>query len=133
MSPTVLSTGINEIREILTTLNNEGQFALSVLTDGEGLPIAAASKDGVDPERHSANVAMIQNTINSLVSRIGLAKLGEIAINDVEGRKLVCKPIYLEGKHLILAILLPKKATRYRKLLNQASSRIKLVWDKNWQ
>jgi predicted regulator of Ras-like GTPase activity (Roadblock/LC7/MglB family) len=132
MTPTVLSSGVNDIRSILTELNEQGGFNISILTDVQGLPIASASRDGVDPEQHSANVAIMQKSISQLVNRLGMKETDEISIFDSAGQRLVCRPIQVNSHNLILAVIVPDKRKAYRKVLNHSVSQIRRVWSQYW-
>lgn len=132
MTPTVLSSGVSEIRSILTSLNEQGGFNISILTDVQGLSIASASRDGVDPDQHSANVAIIQKNVSQLVNRLGMDGANEISIFDSNGQRLVCRPFLVNSHHLILAVIVPDKRKAYRKALNQSVSQIRRVWAQYW-
>ncbi|MFZ5807810.1 MAG: hypothetical protein ACOY16_00860 [Chloroflexota bacterium] len=132
MTPTVLSSGVNDIRSILTELNEQGGFNISILTDVQGLPIASASRDGVDPEQHSANVAIMQKSISQLVNRLGMKETDEISIFDSAGQRLVCRPIQVNSHSLILAVIVPDKRKAYRKVLNHSVTQIRRVWSQYW-
>ena len=48
-------SGSNELNSLLKQINAEGEFPISVLTDHQGLAIAWAASNGMDPERQSAD------------------------------------------------------------------------------
>jgi predicted regulator of Ras-like GTPase activity (Roadblock/LC7/MglB family) len=122
------STGTAEIGRLLARLNQEGGFDLSVLTDREGLPIASAAEPGQDPEVHAAVVALVQKTAIQVRNYIGFASTSEIMINDVRGRRLICRPFDIKDHEFILAVLIPDKTKSYRRLTNNAVNGIQKFW-----
>jgi predicted regulator of Ras-like GTPase activity (Roadblock/LC7/MglB family) len=122
------STDNTEISRLLAKMNQEGGFDLSVLTDHEGLPIASAAEPDQDPEVHAAVVALVQKTALQVRNYIGFASTNEIMMNDIRGRRLVCRPFYIKGHEFILAVLIPDKTKTYRRLTNSAVNRIQKLW-----
>jgi predicted regulator of Ras-like GTPase activity (Roadblock/LC7/MglB family) len=123
-----IPTGTIELSRLLAKMNQEGGFDLSVLTDREGLPIASAAAPGQDPEVHAAVVALVQKTALQVRNYIGFASTNEITLNDVKGRRLVCRPFNIKDHEFILAVLIPDKAKSYRRLTNNAVNVIQKLW-----
>jgi predicted regulator of Ras-like GTPase activity (Roadblock/LC7/MglB family) len=127
------SSGSSELNQLLLSLNNEGGFAFSVLTDSQGLAIASSAKQGYDPDLHSAVVALVQKTIAQVGPRIGLSQAEEISVFTQDGQRLICRFFDAAEYHLILAVIVPGKEQKYRRLTNQAISDICQVWSKYWK
>ncbi len=118
----------NELNRLLAQLNQDGGFTISVLTDSQGLPIAAAGKDGLDSERQSAIVAMIQKTVSQVGNRLGMTEAEEISIYDSLGQRLVCRSFSANSHSLILAVTIPGSQITYRRLTRQAIAAITRIW-----
>ncbi len=112
--------GTTKLTQMLADMNAEGGFSVAVLTDRDGLPIASAAQPGEDTDRQSAIVALVQRTAVQVRDRLGMAETDEISMFDAEGRRLVCRPFSVNGHEMILAVLVPDKQIKYRRLTNQA-------------
>ncbi len=117
-----------ELNRLLAQLNHDGGFTISVLTDAQGLAIAYAGQNGIDPEKHSAVVAIIQKTISQVGTRLGMISTDEITFNDSMGQRLVCRAFKVNSHDLILAVSIPHNQMSYRRLTNQAIAAISRVW-----
>ncbi len=117
-----------EINRLLEQLNTDGGFTISVLTDSQGLPIASAGDSALDPDRQSAVVALIQKTVSQVGNRLGMEGADEISFNDAHGQRMVCRPFKINAHDLILAVMIPKGQTSYRRLTNQATAAISRIW-----
>jgi len=122
------NSGSTELSQLLATMNEQGKFSISVLTDKHGFPIASAAQPGQDPYTKSAVVALVQKTALQASSQLGMAQTDEISMYDTEGRRLVCRPFSANGHDMILAVLVPTKHQTYRRLTNQAVSAICKSW-----
>lgn len=123
-----ISSITKELNRLLAQLNDEGGFTISVLTDSQGLAIAFAGQDGMDPERQSAIVAIVQKTISQVGLRLGMTATDEVSIYDSTGQRLVCRPFNVNSHNLILAVTIPNHQTSYRRLTNQAITAICRTW-----
>ncbi|MGB8647203.1 MAG: roadblock/LC7 domain-containing protein [Anaerolineae bacterium] len=112
--------GTTKLTQMLAEMNAEGGFEIAVLTDKDGLPIASATIPGEDTDRQSAVVALVQRTAVQVSDRLGMAATDEISVFDAQGRRLVCRPFDINGHEMILAVLIPDKQKKYRRLTNQA-------------
>lgn len=124
----VSSTGSLLLSEVLQEMNQEGNFSISVLTDRQGFPLAAASKEGEDPEMQSAVVALIQKTARQTENQLGMSETDEISLFDTQGNRLVCRPFSVNGRYLILAVQMPDRNQPYRRLTNKAIREIQRAW-----
>ena len=84
-------SGSEILSTILTEMNEEGGFPISILTDKEGLPIAWAASDGTDPDRQSAVVAFVQKTSVQVSKQLGLTDVDEVSFCYANGQHLVCR------------------------------------------
>ena len=121
--------GTTKLTQVLTDMNAAGGFPIAVLTDRDGLPIASATAQGEDTDRQSAIVALVQRTAVQVEERLGMAQTDEICLFDAEGKRLVCRPFEISGYKMILAVLVPDKEKKYRRLTNQALAAIRQTWN----
>jgi predicted regulator of Ras-like GTPase activity (Roadblock/LC7/MglB family) len=108
-----------EVGGILRELNRAGGFAATVLTDGQGLVLAAESAPGQDANAQAAVVALVEKTAGRVVQQLGMAPTDEISVFDAQGRRLVWRPFAIGEKTLILSVLVLDKGKSYRQLTNR--------------
>lgn len=125
-------SGSMELNKLLAQMNSSDGFSISVLTDQQGLAIASAAADGLDPERQSAVVALVQKTAIQVGRQLGMAQADEISLFDTSGQRLICRPFQADGHELILAVMVPARGKSYRRATNQAISEIRRVWKQFW-
>lgn len=121
-------SGADILIEILTDMNREANFQMSVLTDKEGLPIASAFSNGSDPERQSAVIAFLQKTAVQVSKQLGMDEIDEISFSYVDGQHLICRPFSIDSNRLILAIIVIDRDQSYRRITNRALTEIKNIW-----
>ncbi len=121
-------SGSAEIANLLTKMNEEGGFPVSVLTNRQGFSIASAVAPDQDPEKHSAVVALVQKTASQVREQLEMAKTDEISVFDTNGQRLVCRPFDTNGHNLILAVIIPDRHTCYRRLTNKTVNAIRRLW-----
>lgn len=124
-------SGSKKLHLLLDSLNQNGNFSITVLTDAQGLPIASAARPGYDPERQSAVVALIQRMALQASSRLGL-DMDEICLNAADGQRLVCRAFNVGSNQLILAVLINNREQSHRRLTNRAVQNIAQVWQSYW-
>ena len=127
------TSGIQEINSILSHLNEQGQFLLSVLTDAQGLPIASISSGEVDMDRQAAVVAVIQKSAVQVSKQLGMGLAEEIVVHDDGGQRLICRSVHSGDHEFILAVLITDKNQSYRRYTNSAITSICRVWAKYWE
>lgn len=127
----VIETSIQyaELTDIMQALNDRGNFVISVLTDESGLLLASSDQNPDTSEMQSAVGAQVQGLVQRVVRHLSMAEPEEITLNDVEGKRLVCRPFRLGDATVILAVLIPTKGQAYRKLMNQAIRSIQQTWN----
>lgn len=119
----------NRFVETLAQMNIEAGFPLSVLTNSQGLLIASSVSDlGQDPNKQSAVVAKVRETAHLVRSQLKMGVTDEISVYDEDGRRLVCRPLSLNGYDLILAVLVPTRGQAYRRATNNAINDIRKAW-----
>lgn len=133
MAQKTTTSGSKELNQILSNLNQEGEFSISVLTDEQGLPIASSTANGLDPDRQSAVVAVVQRTTLQVGKRLSMAQADEMALFTVDGQRLIVRFFTTTKHNLILAITIPNKEQTYRRLTNQAITDIRRVWSQYWE
>lgn len=126
-------SGTNKLNKVLTEMNQRAGFPISVLTDAQGLAIASAAQSGLDTDRQSAVVALIQKMAVQVARQLGLGVTDEISLNDENGQRLICRPFQINDHEMILAVIVPDKAASYRRATNQAISEIRSTWKKFWE
>ncbi|MCJ7677432.1 MAG: hypothetical protein MUO35_06905 [Anaerolineales bacterium] len=118
--------GPANLTEALLSLNTRGSFLITVLTDAEGLLLASAPSPGWDAEKQAAVVALVQRAARQ-AEDISLGAADEVAIRDVAGRRLVCRPFEVDGQILLLSVLMDA-AKPYRRLTNDAVREVRRSW-----
>jgi predicted regulator of Ras-like GTPase activity (Roadblock/LC7/MglB family) len=127
------TSGSTQLNSLLTQINSEGQFPISVLTDFQGLAIAWAASTKMDPERQSAVVAFIQKAAVQVSRQLGMADTDEISFYDINGQHLVCRPFQVDQYGLILAVIVPNRDHSYRRATNRAVREIRQIWKTFWE
>lgn len=125
-------TGSQKLNQLLSGMNAAGGFRMSVLTDKQGLSIASASANGIDPERQAAAVAFAERLAAQVTRQAGLGNTDELAFNYESGQRLICRMFQAGDHELILAVLVPPGAPGYRRATNRAIHEIKNTWKKFW-
>lgn len=121
------------LTKIVEDMNQTGNFLVSVVTDLNGLPIVFAAREGFDPDRQSATVALVKKIINQNEKRMGMAQAEEISIVDTDGHLLICRSFTANQHDLILAVLMASRQQSYRRITAHAISEISRVWSKHWK
>lgn len=121
------------LNEILETLNNEGRFPISILTDSQGLSIASAASEGMNADKQSAVVAFIQKTAVQVSKQLGFSGSEEISLTDNDGRHLVCRSFKANGFDLILSVMINDRSASYRRLTSNAIHKITDLWSEYWE
>ena len=128
----MVSTAQQEYLELITILKDlavQGGYTLAVITDQNGLPIASSDIDQQVSEAQSAVVAQVQNVVLRALGHLSMSAPEEIVLNDIDGRKLVCRQFFCGDAAVVyLAVLVPNRTKSYRKLMNQAIRSIQKVW-----
>ncbi len=115
--------------ETLNHMNSEAGFPMSVLTNSDGLLIAASDGgEHYDPNRQSAIVAKVRQAASLVRSQVEMGVTDEITVFDEDGKRLVCRPLALNGYELILAVLVPNRGQAYRRATNNAIAGIRQAW-----
>jgi hypothetical protein len=117
------------LADILKGLAQEGEFSIAVLTDRNGLPLASSDGDQFTSEAQSAVVAQIQNVVIRALGNISMSTPDEISLNDIDGRKLVCRQFPTGDGTVYLAVVMPNRSKPYRKAMNRAIRLVQQVWD----
>lgn len=120
--------GSARLAELLATMNEDGNFSISILTDRQGFPIASAATPDQDPEVQAAVVALVQKTAVQARQQLGMAQTDEISLFDAQGQRLVCRPFDANGHDMILAVRIPNRNQSYRRLTNIAINNIRRIW-----
>ena len=110
----------------LRMLNSRGEFLITVLTDAEGLLLASAPSPGWDAEKQAAVVALIQRAARQ-AQAASMDTADEVAIRDVTGRRLICRPFEVDGQMLLLSVLM-EAGRPYRRLTNDAIRDVRRAW-----
>ena len=116
------------LHEILDQMTMRGGFTLSVLIDENGFPIAYSGGDENTSEAQSAAIAHIQKWIEQALGQIDMAEPDELALNDTNGCRLVCRSFETSNGRLFLAVQIPNRYQPYRKAMNHTIRSIKSSW-----
>jgi predicted regulator of Ras-like GTPase activity (Roadblock/LC7/MglB family) len=126
-------SGSQAISQLLEQLTQEEGFIVSVLTDSQGLSLAATASDGMDSDVQSAAVAQVQKAAAQVGKQLGMAQASEIILNDANGQQLICRPFYVSGQDLVLAVTVQKKGQTYRRAMNRTIAEIQRIWQRYWE
>lgn len=122
-----------QLEQVLMVLNQQGGFTLSVLTDLQGFAIASSAAPGERTEVQAAAVALVQKTAAQARDQLGMSSTDEISVFDQEGRRLVCRPFGADDRRLILAVMVPHRHQRYRRLTNEALRTVRDILRVLWE
>ncbi len=126
-------SGSGKLNQLRIEMNQKGGFPISVLTDAQGLAIASAARSGLDTDRQSAVVAFVQKMAGQVTRQLGMGATDEIALNDENGQRLICRPFQVNGHELILAVMVSEKDASYRRATNQTIHEIRRTWKQFWE
>ena len=126
-------SGSSQLNNLLANMNIQEDFPISILTDAQGLTIAWAASEGIDPERQSAVVAFVQKTAVQVSRQLGMASTDEISLFDANGQKLVCRPFTIDNDTMILAVMVADRNNSYRRVTNHAIHEIRRIWKIFWK
>lgn len=132
MTPNAKS-GFDMLTNILYDMNNNGKFALSILTDKDGLPIVSAAYDGSIPERQAAVIGFIRKTSLQVCKLLGWKDLDEITYAFANGSILVNRPFNVKDNQLTLATIVTDKTHPYRDVMSLAINEIQKAWEFYWK
>lgn len=107
------------LQGILEVLNQRGSFTASVLTDSDGLPLAAITKGANELAEVLAAVApLVERMAQRSNERAGLSAADEVVISNANRSRLVCRFFEANQQRLILACLVPNPVS-FRRVMNQ--------------
>ncbi len=109
-------------------LTEHGSKFLAVIVAGDNDRVLAAyARRGLDQATLEAPLATVRRVFNNPDSRAALVDLAESVFYDLDGRRLVCRPLQLEGEIVLLIVLTPAEKA-YRRDLNTLVREINRVW-----
>jgi predicted regulator of Ras-like GTPase activity (Roadblock/LC7/MglB family) len=111
------------LQELVTRARQAGDFQAVVLTSADGLPIATAPPD-YDGDLIAAMVALLRRVGHEARSELGMEEMDEVTIYDRDRIRLVCRYLNVDGKWLILAVLVPPNRP-YRRVTNRLLRRVR--------
>ena len=112
--------------QTLHKMNNEGNFKASVLSMGDGLPLAS-SPTHYEDETAAAMVTLLNETAKRINNQLQLPQVEEISIVGDDRTRLICRYCTVDDNELLLMILAPPDQT-YRRLTKQAMKEIERIW-----
>lgn len=128
MPNVAIPTGSMELGNMLREMVNDGDFAISVLTDENGFPIASAVRSEQNTEMLAAVVAVVQRIAHQIKSQLAMGQIDEIAVCDETNRTLICRPFLVREHRMILGVMLAHRKQAYRRLSNKAVRSVKDSW-----
>ena len=118
--------GFNELLEAqLRRLNLEGQFLASLVSDVQGLPIAAVDSE-YNTEMIAALSALVRDVSHRAETQLGFKKMDEVSLVDDDKVRLVCRYFQVGGSTYVLSCVIPAYQT-YRRLTNTALREIEKI------
>ena len=109
---------IDELNAYLDLANQEGDLLISVLIDRRGDVIASSTNLPHVPDVEPEAAAQLQASVVRASRSLGLDQVHEVTIEDILGRRLICRPIELDGQAITLAVLTSTRK-RCRRWLNR--------------
>ncbi|NDJ85803.1 MAG: hypothetical protein GYB66_07950 [Chloroflexi bacterium] len=101
-------------------------FLVIALVDEQNNVVAESARAGLDAESASAPVETARRIFNNPESRRALQNLQESLFYDLDGRRLVCRPVQFRGQpHLLIILAAAERA--YRRALNTLVRRLPTV------
>jgi predicted regulator of Ras-like GTPase activity (Roadblock/LC7/MglB family) len=98
----------NPLQQELERLNRDGQFIAAVLTDGDGLPIAAATpSDNQLADMLAAIAPLVERLAQRSNERAGFSAAQEVVIDNADRTRLVCRFFEARRQRMILACVVP--------------------------
>ncbi len=104
------------IEDIFDYIGND--FLAAVLVDSENDVVATHMVPGLDQKTANAPIETTRRIFNNPDSRAALKNLHESVFFDLDGRRLVCRPLQLWGTLHLLIVLTPAERA-YRRALNK--------------
>ena len=126
-------SGSNELNQLLKAMNKAGGFPIALITDSQGLALASAAVEGMNADKQSAVAAFIQKMAVQVSKQLGFARSEEISLVDTDGKHLICRSFKANNFDLILSVMVPDRATSYRRITSSAIRKIIEVWSNYWK
>jgi len=98
-------------------------FLVATLVSPDNEIVASYALSGLDEDTISAPLVTTKRIFSNPESQAALYQMQESVFYDLDGRRLICRPINLQGT-LYLLIVLTKSKTAYRRDLNQFCKKI---------
>jgi hypothetical protein len=109
---------IDKLSAYLDLVNYKGDLLISVLIDRHGDVIASSTNLPHIPAVEPETAAQLQAFVVRASRSLGLDQVREVTIEDVLGRRLICRPIELDSQAITLAVLTSTRK-RCRRWLNR--------------
>ena len=118
--------------KILTHMNREGAFSVSVLVSEEGWPVAQApSSSVVDGKAVAAMMALGREFVGQTRQHLGLGTVDEVSIVIDDRSRLVCRYFTINNRPFVLVVMAQPGQT-YRRLTTKAIQEIIVTWNSSF-
>ncbi|MCB9436153.1 MAG: hypothetical protein H6673_04060 [Anaerolineales bacterium] len=94
------------------------EFLAAVIVGPQQTILGSYAQVGLDTTTAQAPLVTTQRIFSSPESLTALAEMQESVFYDLDGRRLVCRPIIVRGKIYVLIVLTSAEST-YRRTLNK--------------
>ena len=120
-----MASTLEKLNIILKDLNNSGRVKASIIATDEGFVIASAVQRGVDETVAAAMGSFVHNAAERARAELELGTIRDVTIRCDEG-KLVCKATEMkDGRHVILAALIPRETRYYLRSVNKTLLKVR--------
>jgi predicted regulator of Ras-like GTPase activity (Roadblock/LC7/MglB family) len=118
---------LDTLTDILEKLNKTGRVKASIIATDEGFVIASAVRPGVDEKVAAAMGSFVHNAADRAKDELALGAIRDITVRCKEGT-LVCKSTILQdGRPVVLAALVHRKARFFIRAINNALREIRVA------
>ena len=108
---------IKHISELFRSEHIPTQVLVAIMVSPDNETVASYALSGLDEDTIAAPLETTKRIFGNPDSQAALQQMQESVFYDLDGRRLICRPILL-GNNLYLLIVLTKAKTTYRRDLN---------------
>ncbi|MFW9831366.1 MAG: roadblock/LC7 domain-containing protein [Candidatus Thorarchaeota archaeon] len=120
-----MSSVTDALTMVLEDLNSTGRVKASIVADEEGFVIASAVRRGVDEKVTAVMGSIVHNAAERAREELALGAMRDITMRCEDGI-LVCKSTQMQdGRHIILAALVPRNTRFFLRAVNNALREIR--------
>lgn len=117
----------SKLRNILCEILVEGEYEAALLSDADGLSLAAVGTEEM-ADMMAAVTALLRDAATHARQRLALAHVNELSLVGDDRFRLVCRFFDTHaGQPLCLTLVVPPDQA-YRRITNQAIKKLRSIW-----